>query len=128
MPTRVLIADDTELYRVQLADILEGAGYEVVGTADNGRDALIMARRFRPDIAILDIVMPGMNGLEAAREITALGGPTRVVMCSSLGFEDIVNNAISAGACGFIAKPFSESTVLKALSQALGEAPGAEKG
>ncbi len=120
LPEKVLIADDTELCRVELTDILTGAGYEVVGAAANGREALIMAGRLKPDIVILDIIMPEMNGLEAAREITALDLPTTIIMCSSLGHEAIINDAVTAGASGYILKPFNEETVIRAIKQATG--------
>ncbi len=121
MPKRVLIADDSELYRGLLTDILKAAGHDVVGAATDGREAYIMASRLKPDVVILDIVMPGMNGLEAAREISALEDSPKIIMCSSLGFEDTIENAISAGACGYISKPFDRETVLGAVAKALGE-------
>lgn len=116
MPKRVLIADDTEFFRVALKDILSGGGFEVVGEATNGAEALEMASRLKPDLVILDVVMPVKNGLEAARDISALKLPLKIVMCTSLGYEPIVEEAIRSGASGYIIKPLSETKVLNTLN------------
>lgn len=116
MPKKVLIADDTEFFRTALKDILTGAGYSVVGEAANGAEALDMAAELKPDLVILDVVMPVKNGLEAAKAITALKLPLKIVMCTSLGYEPIVEEAIRSGASGYIIKPLSESKVLNTLS------------
>ncbi|WKZ32996.1 MAG: response regulator [Thermodesulfobacteriota bacterium] len=114
-PKRVLIADDTEFFRAALKDILSRAGYEVVGEASNGAEAIELASTLRPDLVILDVVMPAKNGIEAARAISALNLPLKIVMCTSLGYEPIVEEAVKAGASGYIIKPPSESKVLAAL-------------
>lgn len=115
MSKKVVIADDTEFFRIALKDILLSGGYEVVGVAVNGAEAVDMAAELMPDIVILDVVMPEKNGLEAAREITGMGLPMKVVMCTSLGYEPIVEEAVSSGACGYILKPLSEEKVLNTL-------------
>lgn len=115
-PKRVLIADDTEFFRAALKDILARAGYEVVGEASNGAEAVELAIELRPDLVILDVVMPIKNGLEAARAISALNQPTKIIMCTSLGYEPIVEEAVKAGASGYIIKPPSEAKVLAALN------------
>ncbi|MFQ5736702.1 MAG: response regulator [Thermodesulfobacteriota bacterium] len=115
MPKRVLIADDTDFYRSVLYDILSKGGYEVVGQAVNGAEALAMAAQLRPEIVILDIIMPVKNGIEAAREISRLKEPPKIVMCTSLGYEPIVDEAIRSGACAYIVKPLSGEKVLKTL-------------
>ncbi|MBI1912695.1 MAG: response regulator [Deltaproteobacteria bacterium] len=112
---RVLIADDAAFFRVALRDILKKGGYEVVGEATNGAEALEQAAALRPDIVILDVVMPVKNGLEAAREISQLKLPLKIVMCTSLGYEPIVEEAIKSGACAYIIKPLSETKVLNTL-------------
>lgn len=115
MSKRVLIADDGVFFRNALRDILTAGGYDVVGEAENGEQALWEAIRLKPDIVILDVVMPVKNGLEAAREISGLGLPVKIIMCTSLGYEPIVDEAVSSGACGYIMKPLSEEKVLSAL-------------
>lgn len=116
MPKKVIIADDTEFFRTALKDILSTGGYDVVGEAANGAEALEMARALKPDLVILDVVMPIKNGLETAREISALKLPLKIVMCTSLGYEPIVEEAIRSGASGYIIKPLSEAKVLNTLN------------
>lgn len=113
---RVLIADDLAFFRVALRDILERADFDVVGEAANGAEALNLAKSLAPDIVILDIVMPVMTGIDAAKEIARLNMPLKIVMCSSLGYEPIVNEAMRAGACAYILKPLNEESVLHALN------------
>lgn len=115
MSKRVLIADDGVFFRNALRDILTAGGYDVVGEAENGEQALWESIRLKPDIVILDVVMPVKNGLEAAREISGLNLPVKIIMCTSLGYEPIVDEAVSSGACGYIMKPLSEEKVLGAL-------------
>lgn len=115
MPKRVLIVDDGVFFRKALREILTAGGYDVVGEAENGEQALAEAIRLRPDIIILDVVMPIKNGLEAAREISGLSIPAKIVMCTSLGYEPIVDEAVSSGASGYILKPLNEMKVLGAL-------------
>lgn len=112
---RVLIADDLSFFRTALRDILERGGFEVVGEAANGAEALNLTRTLAPDIVILDIVMPVMTGIDAAKEIVRLNMPLKIVMCSSLGYEPIVNEAMRAGACAYILKPLTEESVLHTL-------------
>lgn len=121
MRKRVIIADDTAFFRVALEDILSSGGYEVVGVATNGAEAVELATTLEPDLVILDVIMPEKNGLEAAREITALGLGSRIVMCTSLGYEPIVEEAINSGACGYIIKPLSEAKVLGTLETVMAE-------
>lgn len=115
MSKKVLIADDTEFFRTALKDILLGAGFDVVGEATNGAEATDLASQLRPDLVILDVVMPIKNGLEAAKAISALKLPLKIVMCTSLGYEPIVEEAIRSGASGYIIKPLSEAKVLNTL-------------
>lgn len=116
MAKRVLIADDTVFFRVALKEILAGGGYEVVGEAANGEEAVELTRRLRPDIVILDVVMPVKNGIEAAKEITGLNLDSVIVMCTSLGYEPIVEEAIRSGASGYIIKPLNAEKVLSTLA------------
>ncbi|MBI5887553.1 MAG: response regulator [Deltaproteobacteria bacterium] len=113
---RILIADDVAFFRQTLKDLLAGEGFEVVAEASNGAEAVEMTKAHAPDIVLLDVVMPEKNGLEAAREIIRLKLPLKIVMCSSLGYEPIVKEALKAGASAYILKPFDKVSVLKALS------------
>lgn len=121
MVKKVLLADDTVFFRVALKDILSKGNYEIVGEAVNGAEALEKAKELKPDIVILDVVMPIKNGLEAARDIKDLNLPLKIVMCTSLGYEPIVEEAIRAGASGYIIKPLNEAKVLKVLDSLWGE-------
>ena len=115
MTKRVVIADDTEFFRTALEEILTTAGYDVVGIAANGAQAVDMATDLHPDIVILDVVMPEKNGLDAAKDISQLQLPLKIVMCTSLGYEPIIEEAMSSGASGYILKPLSREKVLGIL-------------
>ncbi|MBI5885894.1 MAG: response regulator [Deltaproteobacteria bacterium] len=109
-----------------LRDILERAGFDVVGEAANGAEAVDKTRTLLPDIVILDVVMPVKTGIDAAKEISLMKMPLKIVMCSSLGYEPIVEEAMRAGASAYILKPLNEKDVLHALSglDAGGARPG----
>lgn len=113
---RVLIADDLSFFRTALRDILERGGFEVVDEASNGAEALEKTRTLAPDIVILDVVMPVKTGIDAARDISRLNLPLKIVMCSSLGYETIVEEAMHAGASAYILKPLDEQTVIHTLT------------
>ncbi len=112
---RILIADDKESHRTLLHDMLISLGYEVVGMAGDGAEALKMARKLRPDIVILDVVMDGMDGIEAAKKLNSLRLPLRVVMCSFLTRDDVIEEALSSGASAYIQKPPSGLKLLGVL-------------
>ena len=117
MPKKVLIVDDTDFYRAVLLDILSKGGYEVVGQAVNGAEAIPLVSELKPDIVILDIIMPLKNGIEVAWEISHMEDAPKIVMCTSLGYEPIVEEAMRSGACAFIIKPLSTERVLKVLDE-----------
>ncbi len=117
MPKRVVIADDAVFFRTALKEILSSGGFEVVAEATNGEEAVAFTKNNRPDIVILDIVMPEKDGLQVAKEIAQLKLGTKIVMCSSMGYEKVVKKAVKSGACAFIVKPFEKDTVLKTLNE-----------
>ncbi len=119
MSKRVLITDDAAFMREMLREILTDGGYEVVAEAADGDEALARFREHRPDVITLDIVMPGKSGLDVLREITALDPSACIVMCSALGQEALVMEALEAGAKEYIIKPFKPDQVLGALNEAL---------
>lgn len=112
---KVLIVDDLSFFRTALRDILERAGFDVVGEAANGAEAIDKTRTLAPDIVILDVVMPVKTGIDAAKEISLMKMPLKIVMCSSLGYEPIMEEAMRAGASAYILKPLNEEDVLHAL-------------
>ena len=122
MAERVLIVDDAAFMREMLRDMLGEAGYEIVAEAVDGDQAVAAFREHSPDLVTLDIVMPRKSGLEAPREIVALDGNAKVVMCSALGQEALVMEALESGATDFIVKPFKPDQALGVIEKALAKA------
>jgi two-component system chemotaxis response regulator CheY len=118
MRRRVLIADDAAFMREMLRDILRDSDFEVVGEAANGDEAVSSYRELNPDLLTLDIVMPGKSGLDALREILSHDPTACVVMCSALGQEALVMEALESGARDFVVKPFKPEQVIGALTKA----------
>lgn len=117
MGLRVLIVDDAMFMRNMLKDIFTRAGHEVVGEAANGADAVEMYRKLRPDMMTMDIVMPVKSGIEALGEIVTLDPGAVVVICSAMGQDALVMEAVKAGAREFIVKPFQEERVLEVIGK-----------
>src|SRR5690349_13344339 len=104
-PITVLVADDHTIFREGLRSLLAlDAGITVVGEAQNGREAVILAKKLRPDVVIMDIAMPLLNGLEACRKISAVLPQTKVMILSAHGDEEYVSHMIQAGAKGYLIK------------------------
>ncbi len=116
---RVLVVDDAAFMRKMVSDALTKGGHEVIGQAGNGVEALAQFRELRPDLMTLDITMPEKDGLAALKEIIAMDPQARVVMCSALGQESKVLEAIKAGAKDFVVKPFQPDRVIDAVGKAL---------
>lgn len=116
---RVLIADDASFMRQMIRDIIEPEGYEVVGEASDGVEVVEKFRKLRPDLVMMDIVMPKRSGIDAVRAIRSEDGAATIVMCSALGQETLVMEAIQAGAKDFIVKPFKPDAVLTTLSKVI---------
>jgi AmiR/NasT family two-component response regulator len=114
---RILIAEDETIIRLDLRSILEGAGYEVCGEARDGEEAIALASAERPDLAILDVKMPRLDGIEAARRILE-ERPIPIVMLTAYGQEELVSRAVEAGVFGYLVKPFRESDLLPAIHAA----------
>lgn len=106
--------------RATVGDILTRAGFEVVGEAETGQQAVERYRALRPDLVTMDIVMPDMGGIDAVRAITAFDPGAKVLMCSAMGQQSLVVQAIQAGARDFVVKPFQPSRVLEAVQRVLG--------
>jgi two-component system chemotaxis response regulator CheY len=119
MTTRVLIVDDAPFMRDMLKDIFSGGDFEVVGEAFHGVEAVDKYQELKPDLVTMDIVMPFKSGIEATREIIGIDPQATIVMCSALGQESLVMEAIEAGAKHFIIKPFKVDDVLGVVQQVL---------
>jgi two-component system chemotaxis response regulator CheY len=116
---RVLVVDDAAFMRKMVSDALTKGGHEIVGEGANGVEAVQQYQELRPDLTTLDITMPEKDGLEALREIVALDPDARVIMCSALGQESKVLEAVKAGARDFVVKPFQPERLLEAAAKAL---------
>lgn len=117
MSKRVLIVDDAIFMRMKLKDILEKNGFEVVGEAQNGLEAVEKYKSEKPDVVTMDITMPEMDGVTALKEIKKIDGNAKVIMCSAMGQQSMVMDAIKSGALDFIVKPFDTDRVVKALQK-----------
>ena len=122
MKARVLIADDASFMRQMIREIIEPEGYEVVGEATNGVEAIDKYKELQPDIVTMDIVMPKQSGIDAVKEILAMAPAAKVVMCSALGQESLVMEALQAGAKDFIVKPFNPDNVVATLEKIIDKA------
>ncbi|MDN5325515.1 MAG: two-component system, chemotaxis family, chemotaxis protein CheY [Moorella sp. (in: firmicutes)] len=119
MGKRVLIVDDAAFMRMMIKDILVKNGYEIAGEAENGQKAVAMYQELRPDVVTMDITMPEMDGIAAVKAIKQVDPQARIIMCSAMGQQLMVMEAIQAGARDFIVKPFQQDRVLQALEKAL---------
>lgn len=116
---RILIVDDAKFMRMTLSNILNKGSYEVVGEAQNGMEAVEMYEELKPDLVTMDVTMPEKNGVEALKEIKEKFPDAKIIMCSAIGQQKMVVEAIEAGAKDFIVKPFDESRVIEAITRVL---------
>ena len=119
MKARVLIADDASFMRQMIREIIEPEGFEVVGEASDGVEVVESYHQLEPDLVMMDIVMPKCSGIDAVKDILKSNPAARVVMCSALGQETLVMEALQAGAKDFIVKPFKPENVLETLKKVL---------
>jgi response regulator NasT len=115
--TRILVAEDETIIRLDLRDLLERTGFEVCAEARDGVEAVELARAERPDVAIMDVKMPRLDGIEAARRILD-ERPIPIVMLTAYGQDELVSRAVEAGVFGYLVKPFRESDLLPAIRTA----------
>jgi AmiR/NasT family two-component response regulator len=114
---RILVAEDETIIRLDLKETLERAGFEVCGEARDGEEAVELAREEKPDLAVLDVKMPRLDGIEAARRILA-ERPIPIVMLTAYGHDELVARAVEAGVFAYLVKPFRESDLLPAIQTA----------
>lgn len=120
MARTVLICDDALFMRTMLGDILRQAGFEIVGEAQTGKEAVAKYTELQPSLVTMDIVMPDMGGIDAVRAIMKEYPEAKILMCSAMGQQALVIEAIQAGARDFVVKPFQPSRVLEAVQRVLG--------
>jgi two-component system, chemotaxis family, chemotaxis protein CheY len=116
---RILVVDDAAFMRMMVKDILVKNGYTVAGEAPNGAVAVEIYKKEKPDLVTMDITMPEMDGIAAVKAIREFDPAAKVIMCSAMGQQSMVMDAIRAGAKDFIVKPFQADRVLEALKKAL---------
>ena len=117
MPMRILVAEDETIIRLDLRELLERSGFDVCAEAKDGLEAVELARSEEPDLAVLDVKMPRMDGIEAARRILD-ERPIPLVMLTAYGPDELVSRAIEAGVFGYLVKPFREQDLLPAIRTA----------
>jgi len=115
----IMIVDDAAFMRMMIKDILTKNGYQVAGEAENGAVAVENYSTIKPDLVIMDITMPEMDGIEALRKIKSIDPSAKVIMCSAMGQQAMVIDAIQAGARDFVVKPFQPDRVIEAVRKAL---------
>ncbi|WP_318569792.1 chemotaxis protein CheY [Salinigranum marinum] len=114
MANTVLVVDDSAFMRNPLKQLLDGE-HDVIGEAENGVEAVELYRELNPDVVTMDVVMPIRNGIEATTEIKEIDPGSSVIMCTSVGQEEKMREAVEAGADGYITKPFQKPNVLQAI-------------
>mgnify|MGYP004483216771 FL=1 len=120
MAKNILICDDAAFMRMMIKDILSKNGYNVAGEAENGLKAVEKFKELSPDLVLMDITMPEMDGIAALKEIRKLDAGAKIIMCSAMGQQAMVIESIQAGAKDFIVKPFQQDRVLEAVKKVVG--------
>jgi two-component system chemotaxis response regulator CheY len=119
MSKRILVVDDAMFMRAAVKRILDQGGYEVAGEAENGEIAVHKYNELRPDAVLMDITMPQMDGITAVKTIMQMDPAAKVIMCTALGQQNMVIEALQAGAKDYIVKPFQSNRVLDGLTKVL---------
>ena len=120
MAKNILICDDAAFMRMMIKDILTKNGYNIVGEAENGAKAVEKYAELKPDLVLMDIIMPEMDGIEALKKIKAADANASIIMCSAMGQQAMVIESIQSGAKDFIVKPFQADRVLEAVQKVVG--------
>lgn len=120
MEKKVLICDDAAFMRMMIKDILTKGGYSVAGEAENGKIAIDKYQETKPDLVLMDITMPEMDGIQALKKIKELDPEATVIMCSAMGQQAMVIESIQSGAKDFIVKPFQADRVIEAVKKVVG--------
>ena len=114
---KILVVDDAAFMRMMLKDILTKEGHEIVGEAKDGNEAVTKYKELKPDVVTMDITMPNKDGIEALREIRSYDSNAKVVMCSAMGQQAMVIEAVKNGAKDFVVKPFENEKVVEAIAK-----------
>lgn len=119
MSNRIMVVDDAAFMRMMIKDILTKSGYEVVAEAGDGQEAIEKYKEHRPDLVTMDITMPEMDGITSLKKIREFDAQAKVIMCSAMGQQAMVIDAIQAGAKDFLVKPFQSDRVIEAINKTL---------
>ncbi len=119
MCARVLTVDDSKFLRNTLQEIFANNGYEIAGEAENGEEAIETYKKLKPDLVTMDIIMPKISGIDAVKAIISYDPDAKIIMCSALDHQELIEDAIKAGAKGYIIKPFSPEEVLDTANKVL---------
>ena len=120
MSKGILIVDDASFVRTMIKNILTKNGFDVIDEAENGAEAIEKYKKLQPELIIMDIIMPEIDGIQAVKEIKKLNPDAKIIMCSAVGQQSMINEAMQAGAEDFIAKPFETNRVIKAVKKIIG--------
>lgn len=119
MKKQIMVVDDSRMMELQIRKLLEGSDFEVAAYCENGEDAIARYEELQPDLVTMDIIMPGIDGLETAQVILEEHPDARIVMVSSLAYDDTINEARDIGAKTFLYKPITKENLIQALTEAL---------
>ena len=122
MGKKVMVVDDSRVLFIQMEKLLEDTGFEVAAYCKNGEEAIALYDSVQPDVVTMDIIMPGLDGLETARAIIEEHPDARIIMVSSLAYHDTIDEANALGAKAFVYKPFEKDALLEALHKAVADA------
>lgn len=120
MANGILVVDDAAFMRMMIKDTLSKNGFVICGEAENGAKAVEKFKEVSPELVIMDITMPEMDGIQAVKEIKKINASAKIIMCSAMGQQAMVIEAIQAGAKDFIVKPFQQERILEAVKKVLG--------
>ena len=121
MGARIMLVDDAAFMRLMLKDILTKNGFEICAEAENGKKALEKYVEFKPDLVLLDITMPELDGIETVKRLMKVDSNAKVIMCSAMGQQSMVIEAIQSGAKDFIVKPFQAERIIEAINNVLND-------
>lgn len=121
MAKRIMVVDDSRIVQLKLQKALMGTDYQVVACCQSGEEALELYDQIQPDLVTMDILMPGMDGLETARQLLQRHPEAKVLMVSSLAYDDTINEATDIGAKGFVYKPFERDQILETMDHAFAQ-------
>lgn len=116
---RILVVDDAAFMRMMVKTMVERAGHQVIAEAQNGHEAIHLYQQHKPDLVTMDITMPEMDGIEAVKRIKGQDAQAKVIMCSAMGQQQMVIEAIQGGASDFVVKPFQETRLIEAIQKVL---------